>query len=122
MEKRIPDAVTRAFLLSNLVENAPGSSTAFKWRLNLPSIRRFVPHILAMDFPADTPATNLPTLFVVGGRSDYVLPADHARIKQLFPVSTIVTLPGAGHWVHSEQPTAFADRVSQWLDQTKPFS
>lgn len=126
MEKLVPDVVTRAFLLSNLVESTPhdarDSAHAFRWRLHLGALRHFVPKILAMEFPPSTPPSQLPTLFLVGGRSDYVQPADHARIKQLFPKAEIVTIPGAGHWLHSEQPAAFADAVSRWLETNKPFS
>ena len=37
------------------------------------------------------------------------------RMRALFPRTRLVTLKGAGHWVHSEQPESFAATVRTFL-------
>jgi pimeloyl-ACP methyl ester carboxylesterase len=37
------------------------------------------------------------------------------RIQQLFPAATIVTIQGAGHWVHVDRPDEFAHAVLTFL-------
>ncbi|MEE9476822.1 MAG: alpha/beta hydrolase, partial [Roseateles sp.] len=61
------------------------------------------------DFPvdADVQPFSGSALFVRGAQSEYVLPEDETVIRALFPHAEIVTIEGAGHWVHAEQPARF---------------
>jgi pimeloyl-ACP methyl ester carboxylesterase len=46
-------------------------------------------------------------IFVVGGKSDVVGPADRARLAEIAaraPHVTVHTLPEAGHWLHVDDP------------------
>jgi pimeloyl-ACP methyl ester carboxylesterase len=43
--------------------------------------------------------------------SNYILSEDIDEIELRFPDSTLETIEDAGHWVHAEQPDAFADAV-----------
>jgi len=56
-----------------------------------------------------------PSLFVKGGNSDYIQAEDHAIIEEKFPNSTIETIAGAGHWIHSDKPLDFVRVVSKFL-------
>jgi pimeloyl-ACP methyl ester carboxylesterase len=107
----IPDAAERAFLLQNLViedENA-------HWRLNLETIEREFDQILAFpDLPPGI-AYQGPTLFIAGARSHYIQPEHEPAIRCLFPRARIVSIEGAGHWVHAEQPQAFLQAVGAFL-------
>ena len=71
-----------------------------------------------LDFPQPEPwqAFAKPTLFVRGERSSYVRPEHNETIKMLFPNADIVTIADAGHWVHTEQPDHFLDRVWTFLE------
>ena len=107
----VPDMAERAFLLQNLVfENG-----TVRWRLNLAAIEREMP--LLAGFPAIPPGTTYrgPTLFIAGGRSDYLLPEHEPQIRRLFPNAKIARIAEAGHWVHAEQPPAFLDLVEPFL-------
>lgn len=107
----IPDPAERAFLLQNLVITDEDSH----WRLNLAAIEHEFPRIVGFpDLPAGT-AYNGPTLFVAGGRSNYLLPAHEAAIRRLFPQARITRIGGAGHWVHAEQPQLFLQAVAPFL-------
>jgi esterase len=99
----IPDAAMRLFLLQNLVSTANG----FAWRINLRAIENSLPALL--DFPLDTAtqAFGGAALFLRGAQSDYVSQEDETAIRALFPRAEIVTIEGAGHWVHAEQPARF---------------
>ncbi len=99
----IPDAAMRQFLLQNLVSTANG----FAWRINLTAIENSLPALL--DFPLGTATQTFGgiALFLRGAQSDYVLPKDEPLIRSLFPRAQIVTIEGAGHWPHAQQPARF---------------
>ena len=86
----------------------------FIWKLNLDVIEKAANEIGSeLD-----PESNFDgqTLFIAGGNSDYILEADHETIKRLFPQAKVVTIQGAGHWVHAEQPKVFYSEVINYLN------
>jgi esterase len=107
----IPDAAERAFLLQNLVFEEGGA----RWRLNLPAIERAMP--VLSGFPELPPGTAFagPTLFIAGERSAYLRSEHRPAIERFFPRARLVTIPGAGHWVHAERRDAFLDLVTPFL-------
>jgi pimeloyl-ACP methyl ester carboxylesterase len=107
----VPDPMLRSFLLQNLAVEA-GQAT---WRINLAALAQNMAALL--DFPTDLPepAYDGPAYFLHGGASPYVPPETHPRIRALFPAADIEALPGAGHWLHAEQPEAFLAKVGGWL-------
>ena len=60
---------------------------------------------------------NKPTLFIRGGRSNYIEDDDVPLIRQIFPQAEIATLPEAGHWVHVEAPEEFLQTVLNFLSR-----
>ena len=36
-------------------------------------------------------------------------------IQALFPRAQMIAIPGAGHWVHADQPEAFAEVIAPFL-------
>ena len=54
-------------------------------------------------------------LWIAGERSDYVTDEHAAEMGRLFPRNRRVTVKGAGHWVHSEQPGVFTEVLRQFL-------
>ncbi|MEX0371529.1 MAG: alpha/beta fold hydrolase [Tateyamaria sp.] len=85
-----------------------------KWRFNLDALAANMPNILG--FPDIGGAFDGPTLFLSGGQSDYVAPAYRDRIRALFPRSRFAKIPGAGHWLHADNPRAFEGTVRAFLD------
>jgi pimeloyl-ACP methyl ester carboxylesterase len=106
----VPEAGLRAFFLQSL---AIGDSGA-RWKLNLPALGEQMPRI--MGFPDGLGSFDGPTLFLTGGRSDYVRPDDWARIRSHFPAARLETTHEAGHWLHADAPEAFARTVAAFLD------
>lgn len=102
------DALLQSFFTQSLdVENQ-------KWRLNLDTLEREMPHILA--FPDIDAQFDGPVLFLTGATSDYVQPEHRDRIKALFPRARFAKIPGAGHWLHAEKPREFEETVRAFLN------
>jgi len=111
---KIPDKAVRLFLMKNLARDASGS---FFWKANLATISKSDEE-LSTEINAPAPFRN-PTLFIKGNRSDYLADSDTPSIQRLFPNARIETID-AGHWVHAEAPTRFAEIVEQFLRPQEP--
>uniref|UniRef100_A0A182QAQ8 sn-1-specific diacylglycerol lipase ABHD11 n=1 Tax=Anopheles farauti TaxID=69004 RepID=A0A182QAQ8_9DIPT len=106
----------RDFLITNLVKGEKMGGE-FRWRINLQSLERNFNTGVA-QFPTLTGVKfDGPTLFIAGGRSDYVQSKDVPLIKTLFPNSEITYVKDAGHWVHSEKSTEFSKLVLNFLNE-----
>lgn len=106
----ISDPGVRQFLLKNLHRTTDG----FEWRINLDVISSNIEEVGKSLTDGSTFAG--PTLFIAGGKSDYIQTSDHDQIKSAFPNSRIVTVQGAGHWVHAEQPKEVVRLVNDFAD------
>jgi pimeloyl-ACP methyl ester carboxylesterase len=93
------------FLLKNLYWQDKGK---LAWRVNFEVLQREMPEILS-ELPQKE--VLVPTLFIRGALSDYIINSDMDAIENLFPDSQLVTLENAGHWVHAETPDEFTDAV-----------
>ncbi len=110
----VPDAALRAFLLQNLrLEGAPA------WRLGLAEIAANLPLLEGWDVPPGARYEG-PALFLSGARSSYVRPDYRPAIRALFPAARFATLRDAGHWLHAEQPEAFAETAAAFLAPGEP--
>ncbi|MEM6761016.1 MAG: alpha/beta fold hydrolase [Pseudomonadota bacterium] len=84
------------------------------WRLNLDALSEQMDAIIG--FPEFDTRFDRPTLFLSGGQSDYVRPEHRSTIRALFPQARFAKLPGAGHWLHADDPRGFEASVRAWLD------
>lgn len=82
-----------------------------EWRVNVPLLGRELRSILAAIGPE---TVRVPTLFVRGGQSDYIVREDLPAIKEQFPNSKVETVPFAGHWVHAQAP----DEMIAWIRES----
>ncbi|XP_006773478.1 PREDICTED: alpha/beta hydrolase domain-containing protein 11, partial [Myotis davidii] len=105
----IQDMAVRQFLLTNLVE----VDGRFVWRVNLDALAQHVDKILA--FPPRQESYSGPTLFLLGGNSEFVPPSHHPEIRRLFPMAQIQTVPDAGHWIHADRPQDFMAAIRGFL-------
>ncbi len=85
-----------------------------RWKLNLDALARQMPLILG--FPEIAAQFDGPTLFLSGGRSDYVRPEHRAAIRARFARARFARLPAAGHWLHADAPRDFEASVRAFLD------
>jgi len=96
--ERVKEPGVVQFLMKNLYWR---TEEQLAWRVNVPLLARELDAILASIGPA---TVKVPTLFIRGGQSDYILREDIPAIKEQFPNSRVETIPYAGHWVHAQAP------------------
>lgn len=109
----IGDFGVRQFLLKNLASDGAGG---YSWKMNLPVIYNGYPNI-----NEEVNASNAyagPTLFIKGGKSNYISAQDRGPIQALFSSAAIEEIPGAGHWVHAEAPKVFGEMVMTFLSES----
>lgn len=102
------DAALTSFLTQSL------DVAAQRWRLNLDALAHNMADIL--DFPTLATSHTGPTLFLSGAASDYVDRSYRPVIQSLFPHARFAKIPGAGHWLHADNPRAFEANVRAYLD------
>ena len=110
----VPDPVVRGFLLQNL--RREGDS--WRWQPNLELLRAAIDDIGGWPAEALEGATPYdgPVLWIGGAESKYVLSDYAAAMEGWFPRVRRVTVKGAGHWVHSEQPAVFLEVLRRFVD------
>jgi pimeloyl-ACP methyl ester carboxylesterase len=69
----------------------------------------------ATELRARLQALTVPVLVVRGEQSDILSPEAAADTVAALPRATLVTIPAAGHNVHTENPRAFRAAVREWL-------
>ena len=109
LEEKVPELPVRQFLLKNLDRADEG----FKWRINLPVITDKIDNVgEGLD---EKVVIERPFLFIRGDQSNYIREKDEELIRKQFPDSRIVTIHGAGHWLHAEKPKEFAITIKEFL-------
>ena len=99
----------RQFLLKNLYWIEKGQ---LAWRINIPVLAREINQIIG-EIQCDRIAVE--TLFIRGGRSNYILESDYAEIEKKFTNSTVYSIEESGHWIHAEAPVEFYSTVVDFL-------
>lgn len=109
----VPNPVVRSFLLQNLRRDGEG----WAWQPNLQVLGRDLARIggWPSDGLAGTAPYGGPVLWMAGQRSEYVHDDYVAAMDRWFPRNRRVTVKGAGHWVHSEQPEVFLEVLRRFL-------
>lgn len=102
------------FLLKNLTRVDSGK---FRLRCNLDAIVAAYPVLCSSPVVAHS-AYHGPVCFLKGEQSSYIDDRASAAARCIYPQSTQVSIAGAGHWLHFEQPAAVAAALNAfWSDQ-----
>jgi len=109
----VPNPVVRSFLLQNLRRDGD----EWSWQPNLDLLGSDLDAISGWpeEALADTAPYDGPVLWVAGETSGYISPEYVAAMDRWFPRNRRVTVKGAGHWVHSEQPQVFLEVLRRFL-------
>jgi pimeloyl-ACP methyl ester carboxylesterase len=107
---KIPSLNLRRFLLKNLGRDEQGK---FVWKMNLRGVADNYLH-LGKVLSEGEPFTKS-SLFIRGGKSDYITAHDELEIQRRFPASEIQTIPSASHWVHADSPEEFVRLSLEFL-------
>lgn len=103
----------RQFLLQNLEKGDDG----WRWRIDLDVLEAAVPTIQGVPPSLADSRYGGATLFVHGALSDYVSAGFEPAIRRHFPQTSFEAIANAGHWVYAEQPAAFLDAVTRFLEK-----
>lgn len=109
----VSDPVVRGFLLQNLHRD----HGTWRWQPNLAVLGRDLEQVTGWPvnrLPLDAHYLG-PVLWIAGADSNYVRPEYAAEMERLFPKVRRVTIKGAGHWVHSEQPEVFGEVLRRFV-------
>jgi pimeloyl-ACP methyl ester carboxylesterase len=113
----VPDRSVRGFLMQNLRRDGSGDTARWRWQMNLRLLGDRLPDIAGWpDGPLGT--YDGPVLWLVGARSDYVVPSAAPAMRALFPKVLLVRVKDAGHWVHADQPAVFVATLRRFLTAT----
>jgi pimeloyl-ACP methyl ester carboxylesterase len=111
LSEYIAEDSTIQFFLKNLYWKEKGR---LAWRFNLDGLTNNI-QFVGEDLLGNT--FDHPTLFIRGGRSNYILNEDWPTILNTFPNAELATIPNTGHWLHAENPAMFYNLVHSFLSQ-----
>ena len=110
LSKFVAEQSTLQFLLKNLYWKEPG---VLAWRFNLETLFREREHLMAA-IPEER--FDSQTLFLTGGKSQYVPDADRESIRKVAVHAQFQTMVNAGHWLHAEDPEAFINHCLDYFN------
>ena len=111
----VSDPAIRSFLLQNLRRDYSPAGEGWRWQMNLELLGDQLDEMGAWP-DHDVQPYDGPVLWLAGATSGYIRPEYAAAMRTLFPRIQLVTIKGAGHWVHSEQPQVFFATIRRFLD------
>lgn len=106
LSKRIRSESKRGFIMKNLRRL---SEKSFAWKLNVPAVRNNLDEIIRGIEPGKydfREVSGFPVIFLQGEKSGYISVEDYPEIRKSFPGAEFDIIPGAGHWIHSDNPEA----------------
>ena len=106
LSQKITSPGVRGFIMKNLRRLQEDS---FAWKLNAPVLKQYLGEIISGIKPGKSDyreISGFPVLFLKGENSDYITEGDDTDLRTLFPGVEFVIIPGAGHWIHSDNPEA----------------
>jgi len=109
MSRHIAEPGVRQFLLKSLTRD----QDSFAWRFDIEALWQNYEQIL--DWPESEAQFERPTLFLKGGRSDYIQESHRPGVLRHFPNARARVMADCGHWLHAEQPTQFNRHVLTFL-------
>jgi pimeloyl-ACP methyl ester carboxylesterase len=112
LSEKLKDSTLRQFLIKNIHRN---KDDYFEWKINVP-VLKYALHSITSEvssewFAGRTPILNYPVTFIRGLNSDYISDDDIPVIKEIYPEARVIGIPGAGHWLHAEQPEKFVEAI-----------
>jgi pimeloyl-ACP methyl ester carboxylesterase len=109
ISKYIENPSIKQFLLKNLFWVEKGK---LGWKINVPVLSEKILEISEWGHQIDD--IDIPTLFIRGGKSEYITEGTFQIIESKFHDVRIETMEDSGHWVHAEQPDEFYNFVMQF--------
>ena len=120
VQHQLAQTIDSPKILSFLMKNVSRrDENGFQWKLNVPVLQKALPLVLggldAGKYSGGEEIAGFPVLFIRGEKSDYITDDDIQVIPQIFPMARVTTIPGAGHWLHVEQPALLVKTIRYFL-------
>ncbi len=110
LAKSISAPGVRAFLMKSFAR----SDIGWRWKFDLDALSAAYDELVAGNKEG---SYSQPTLFLIGGNSDYVTLKHKNEITARFSHVTSKVIQGTGHWLHAEKPAAFVKICRDFLAQ-----
>lgn len=110
------DPMTGGFLHANLEQGEDGS---LDWRFHAPGMIETVETGRATDAMREFKELAAPTLLVRGSRSKEFPAGEAKAMAEARRNVELVTIEGAGHFVHAEKPKEFTQALARFLDRVE---
>ncbi len=98
----------RQFLSKSLYKE--GNKMA--WRFNVKSLLTNYAEIIGWQ---EISPTEIPTLFVKGGDSDYLMPEHQPAVQKQFKQAKAHIIANTGHWLHAEKPSEVMRVIRKYI-------
>lgn len=99
------------FLAKSLYRNK--TTATYQWRFNIDALYHNYANILGWE---TQPPVDIPTLFIKGGQSEYILPEYRESVIAQFPQTKAHILANTSHWLHSEKPDDVLKIIHKFFD------
>lgn len=109
-----PQAATLGqYFYANIAERADGTVS---WRFNIQAIMTSLTEGRKGERWQEWESLSMPTLVVRGEKSKDLPQATFEEMLKRNPICRGVVIPGAGHWVHFDEPNAFIKVLTRFLE------
>ncbi|MGY5705385.1 alpha/beta fold hydrolase [Vibrio antiquarius] len=98
----------RQFLSKSLYKNGD----KMDWRFNVSSLFENYAQIIGWQ---EIAPTDIPTLFVKGGDSDYLMPEHQPAVQKQFKQAKAHIIANTGHWLHAEKPAEVMRVIRKYI-------
>lgn len=82
------------------------------WRFNVDSLLSNYAEIIGWQ---DIAPTEIPTLFIKGGDSDYLMPEHQPSVQRQFKQAKAHIIANTGHWLHAEKPAEVMRVIRKYI-------
>lgn len=110
IREAFPDERTQQLLMKNLQKTEKG---IYQWKINTQALYDNQEALSGWPDSLRHKIYDKKILFIKGEKSDYIPGPE--EIKNNFPAAVLTVVPGAGHWVHTDQPENLAREIKQFL-------
>ncbi|XP_063541118.1 sn-1-specific diacylglycerol lipase ABHD11-like [Cydia strobilella] len=118
IKEQLKSIITNEIIMGNVLSNINiKQDGTIGWTCNLETLIRHFKYISSFPFSLDKGKKYFgPALFIGGQLSEYIPADDLPRIRELFPQAVVKFVPGAGHFVHKDEPKAVLELVISFLN------
>jgi esterase len=100
------------FIFKNMTYDEDGRVS---WKFNPTALKENYQEMMK-NISAPKPV-KVPTLFIKGGKSDYIDLNEFDGFKKFFPQAELKIIEEAGHWIHADAPQEFSKIVIDFLNK-----